>query len=226
MTNYKQKYLKYKLKYLNLKKNKFTGGMNPECQLQPRELKYSALYMRKPSQGRVLLSMIEEIEQQKKIVSYIPHREINNLYNEYKSDMFKNLVGHNNSLSPEKYREFKTRYHEHKTCNTFGIEETIKNNITDEIIRIYDNLPDRHKAKIEFQENFEEIFDIAVSTEVQRLINDAQKQETIFFPQFNISDMYAMFIDTLISKEPTTREEYNSYLKTAIKDTVTKELNK
>ena len=27
MSNYKEKYLKYKLKYLNLKKNKFTGGM-------------------------------------------------------------------------------------------------------------------------------------------------------------------------------------------------------
>ena len=27
MVNYKEKYLKYKLKYLNLKKNKFTGGM-------------------------------------------------------------------------------------------------------------------------------------------------------------------------------------------------------
>jgi len=29
-----------------------------------------------------------------------------------------------------------------------------------------------------------------------------------------------MFIDRLISKDPTTIEEYNSYLKTAIKETV------
>ena len=172
--NYKQKYLKYKLKYLNLKKNKFTGGMNfgssfnHQSERLPRELQYSALYMRSLYQGRVLLSMIEEIEQQKKIVSYIPYREINNLYNEYKSDIFKNLVDDNNSLSPEKYIEFKMRHREYKTFNTFGIEETIKNNIIGETIKIYDNLREKHT--IEFQESFEEVFDITVSTEIQRLI--------------------------------------------------------
>jgi len=143
--NYKQKYLKYKLKYLNLKKNKFTGGMNfgssfnHQSERLPRELQYSALY-----------------------------REINNLYNEYKSDIFKNLVDDNNSLSPEKYIEFKMRHREYKTFDTFGIEETIKNNIIDETIKIYDNLREKHT--IEFQESFEEVFDITVSTEIQRLI--------------------------------------------------------